>query len=69
MRCAPTVVMLALVVSCAGSSSVGDSPEIRVWRQFVSALKEGRLKEDRIKPYEELQQLLLPPDRSATGAV
>lgn len=31
--------------------------EIRVWTQFVSALKEGRLTEDRIRPYDELRQI------------
>ena len=58
MRCALTVTILASIVFCpAGLSRAEDSLETRVWSQFVSALKEGRLTEENIKPYEELRQL------------
>jgi hypothetical protein len=40
-----------------GFASVQDQQNIRVWRQFVSALKEGRMTEDKIRPYEELREL------------
>jgi hypothetical protein len=37
-----------------------DQELIGVWRQFVSELKEGGLKEDKMRPYEEVRQMAPP---------
>ena len=61
MRCIPFVATLASFLFCSSGLSVAqDQQEIRVWKQFVSALKEGRLTEEKIRPYEELHQLVPP---------
>ena len=51
---------MASCIFCSSTFSVTkDQQEIRAWREFVSALKEGRLTEENIRPYEELRQQIL----------
>ncbi len=53
------LLLLVMMLSVSPSPAIQDR-EIGAWRQFVSDLKEGRLTEDRMRPYEELRQLAPP---------
>ena len=61
MLLARIVLTLASLDICSsGISMPQDEQEIRIWREFVSALKEGRLTEEEMRPYMELGQMFPP---------
>lgn len=46
--------VLGVFLPAAVAQSPEQAPELRIWREFVSLLKEGRFSADRIKPMPEL---------------
>ena len=49
---AKLLIAAALVVALVSLSSAADGSDLRIWHEFVSALKSGKITVDQIRPYE-----------------
>lgn len=49
-----TLAVSGMSASAMGAQNVQSAPEMKIWREFVTLLKEGRMTADRVRPMPEL---------------